>query len=84
MKMRAILMKNRNGKLIYTKIEKPLPGAHQILIKIAACGICRTDLHVVDGELKHSKLPRVPGHQVIGVMEALRYGRFTGSAVIVI
>lgn len=71
MKMHAMLMKKHNEKLIYTKIAKPLLGAHQILIKVTACGICRTDLHVVDGELKNPKLPLIPGHQIIGVIEAL-------------
>lgn len=71
MKMHAMLMKNSNQKLIYTPIDKPSPGSRQILIKVTACGICRTDLHVVDGELKHPKLPLVPGHQIVGVIEAL-------------
>lgn len=71
MKMYAMLMKNKNEKLIYTKINKPEPNSHQILIKVTACGICRTDLHVVDGELKKPKLPLIPGHQIIGVIEAL-------------
>lgn len=70
MKMHAMLMGNSNEKLIYTQIEKPTPSPHQILIKVTACGICRTDLHVVDGELKHPKLPLVPGHQIVGVIEA--------------
>lgn len=71
MKMHAMLMKNSHEKLIYTQIEKPTPSAYQILIKVNACGICRTDLHVVDGELKYPKLPLVPGHQIVGVIEAL-------------
>lgn len=69
--MHAMLMKNSHEKLIYTQIEKPTPSAYQILIKVTACGICRTDLHVVDGELKYPKLPLVPGHQIVGVIEAL-------------
>lgn len=69
--MRAMLMKKNCQKLIYTEIEKPFPNSQQILIKVTACGICRTDLHVVDGELKHPKLPLVPGHQIIGIIEAL-------------
>lgn len=71
MKMRAMLMKNSHEKLIYSCIEKPSPSPLQILIKVTACGICRTDLHVVDGELKNPKLPLVPGHQIVGVIEAL-------------
>lgn len=71
MKMYAMLMKNSNEKLHYTQIEKPSPSPNQILIKVTACGICRTDLHVVDGELQHPKLPLVPGHQITGVIEAM-------------
>jgi len=71
MKMHAMVMKNINEKLIYTQVEKPSPNPQQILIKITACGICRTDLHVVDGELKHPKLPLIPGHQIVGVIEKL-------------
>ncbi|MBN9229204.1 MAG: zinc-dependent alcohol dehydrogenase family protein [Legionella sp.] len=69
--MHAMVMKNINEKLIYTQVEKPSPNPQQILIKITACGICRTDLHVVDGELKHPKLPLIPGHQIVGVIEKL-------------
>ncbi|QRN05173.1 zinc-binding alcohol dehydrogenase family protein [Legionella sp. MW5194] len=69
--MRAMVMENNHQKLIDTQIEKPTPNAEQILIKITACGVCRTDLHVVDGELKHPKRPLVPGHQIVGVIEAM-------------
>jgi len=48
----------------------PQPGAHEVQIRIGACGVCRTDLHVVDGELTHPKLPLVPGHEVIGRVTA--------------
>lgn len=71
MKMHAMLMRNSHEKLIYSQIEKPAPSATQILIKVTACGICRTDLHVVDGELRYPKLPLVPGHQIVGVIEAI-------------
>lgn len=69
--MHAMLMNNPHQPLIYTEMKKPVPNAHQILIKVTACGICRTDLHVVDGELIHPKLPLVPGHQIVGMIEAL-------------
>lgn len=48
---------------------QPEPTAEQVLIKVAACGICRTDLHVVDGELDQPKLPLIPGHQIVGYVE---------------
>jgi alcohol dehydrogenase, propanol-preferring len=47
-------------------LPAPEPGAGEVLIEVAACGICRTDLHVVDGELTRPKLPLVPGHQIVG------------------
>ena len=49
----------------------PTPGAGEILVEVAACGVCRTDLHVVDGELPDPKLPIVPGHEIVGRVAAL-------------
>lgn len=49
-------------------IPVPVPGPTQVLIKISACAVCRTDLHVVDGELPHPKLPLIPGHEIIGIV----------------
>jgi alcohol dehydrogenase, propanol-preferring len=48
------------------ELEPPMPGSGEVLLDVAACGICRTDLHVVDGELERPKLPLVPGHQIVG------------------
>lgn len=48
----------------------PVPNANEILIRVEACAVCRTDLHVVDGELPDPKLPLVPGHEIVGVVEA--------------
>ena len=53
---------------------KPVPGPGQVLIRVRACGVCRTDLHVVDGELAHPRLPLVPGHEIVGRVEALGPG----------
>jgi propanol-preferring alcohol dehydrogenase len=53
------------------RMEIPQPGAHEVLIRVHACGVCRTDLHVVDGELAHPKLPLVPGHEVVGTVTAV-------------
>lgn len=47
----------------------PAPGPHQSLLRVMACGVCRTDLHVIDGELSDPKLPLVPGHQIVGTVE---------------
>lgn len=52
-------------------VPQPEPGRGQVLIRVGACGLCRTDLHVVDGELTHPKLPLIPGHQVVGEVVAI-------------
>jgi propanol-preferring alcohol dehydrogenase len=51
-------------------MEIPQASYHQLLIRVLACGVCRTDLHVVDGELPNPKLPLVPGHEIVGIVEA--------------
>ncbi len=61
-------------RLQYADVEKPMPQAGQVLIKIAACGVCRTDLHIVDGELSQPKQPLVPGHEIVGRIEQLGTG----------
>jgi propanol-preferring alcohol dehydrogenase len=50
-------------------LPQPVPGDGELLVRVAACGVCRTDLHIVDGELAEPKLPLVPGHQVVGRVE---------------
>jgi propanol-preferring alcohol dehydrogenase len=52
----------------------PIPGPGQIRVRVEACGVCRTDLHVVDGELPNPKLPLVPGHEIVGIVGALGEG----------
>lgn len=52
--------------LVREPLELPEPGPHQVLLKVRACGVCRTDLHVVDGELLDQPLPIVPGHEIVG------------------
>jgi alcohol dehydrogenase, propanol-preferring len=49
----------------------PGPGPHQVLVKVHACGVCRTDLHIIDGELTQPKLPLVPGHEIVGTVAAV-------------
>src|SRR5690242_8566764 len=53
------------------RMQIPQPAGHEVLIRVHACGVCRTDLHVVDGELAHPKLPLVPGHEIVGTVSAL-------------
>lgn len=54
--------------LVYTDVEQPICGPDQVLIKVNVCGICRTDLHVVEGDLPLPKLPIIPGHQIVGTV----------------
>jgi propanol-preferring alcohol dehydrogenase len=56
------------------RLPIPVPGPGQVQIRVEACGVCRTDLHVVDGELAHPKLPLVPGHQIVGTVSVLGEG----------
>ncbi len=67
--MHAMVMEKSGQKLIYKEVKKPEPQENQVLIKVHTCGICRTDLHVVDGELNNPKLPLIPGHQIVGTVE---------------
>jgi propanol-preferring alcohol dehydrogenase len=65
--MRAMLLDRPKAPMRYDDAAPmPDPGQGQILLRVAACGVCRTDLHVVDGELPHPKLPIVPGHEIVG------------------
>src|SRR5579862_3764370 len=58
-----------SNPLQYMDVPKPVPSANQVLVRVNACGICRTDLHVIEGELDPRKSPITPGHQVVGVIE---------------
>ena len=69
--MRAALLDSPNTPLRLASLPTPQPGPGQVLVHVRACGVCRTDLHVVDGELAHPKLPLVPGHEVVGEVAAL-------------
>ena len=69
--MRAMVLKSPHTVLTLCDIELPAPAPHQVLIRVRACGVCRTDLHVVDGELGQGKLPIIPGHEIVGTVAAL-------------
>ncbi|MHB1946565.1 MAG: zinc-dependent alcohol dehydrogenase family protein [Gammaproteobacteria bacterium] len=66
--MKAMMMEHQGEKLKLVDLPVPEPRSHEVLIKVHTCGICRTDLHVIDGDLKNPKLPLVPGHQIIGTI----------------
>ncbi len=68
--MRAMVFTGVGAPLAPQERAVPDPGPGEVLIRVAACGVCRTDLHVVDGELRRPKLPLIPGHEVIGRIEA--------------
>ena len=69
--MRAMLLEHARQPLRPVELPEPAPGPGQVLISVTACGVCRTDLHIVDGELTEPKLPLVPGHEIVGtVVEA--------------
>lgn len=72
--MRAMVLSKAGQPLAMQEIPTPEPGPGQVRVRITACGVCRTDLHVVDGELPSPKLPLVPGHEVVGRVEALGPG----------
>ena len=72
--MRAMVLDRLRTPLVMRERAMPAPAAGEILIEIAACGVCRTDLHVVDGELAEPKLPIVPGHEIVGRVAAIGAG----------
>jgi propanol-preferring alcohol dehydrogenase len=72
--MRAMVFDGSSPALRPRHLPKPRPSAGQVLLRVRACGVCRTDLHVVDGDLPDPKLPLVPGHQIVGVVEEVGAG----------
>jgi alcohol dehydrogenase, propanol-preferring len=72
--MRAMALERPGEPLQPADLRDPAAGRGQIAVRVRACGVCRTDLHVVDGELPDPKLPLVPGHQVVGTVESVGEG----------
>lgn len=64
--MKAMILDAAGQSLRLAEIPPPVPGEDQLLLKVSACGVCRTDLHVVDGELSQPVLPLIPGHEIVG------------------
>ena len=73
-KMRAMILERPRTPLLLRERLTPVPGPGELLVGITACGVCRTDLHVVDGDLPHPKLPIVPGHEIVGRVAAIGQG----------
>ena len=69
--MRAMVLDKPGQPLQLREVPKPKPGRGQLLVRVSTCGICRTDLHVVDGELPDLKLPLILGHQIVGRVEEI-------------
>jgi alcohol dehydrogenase, propanol-preferring len=67
--MRAMLFEKAGQPLRKAELPMPKPGPGQVLIRVRACAVCRTDLHVVDGELTQPKLPLIPGHEIVGTVQ---------------
>jgi alcohol dehydrogenase, propanol-preferring len=72
--MHAMVLDRIGDPLRWSEFPDPTPGPDEIRVKVAACGVCRTDLHVVDGELPNYKLPIIPGHEIVGTVLALGPG----------
>ena len=72
--MRAMVLEKQRQALQLRDLPRPLAGPGQLLLQVRACGICRTDLHVVDGDLRQPVLPLVPGHQIVGEVIAIGGG----------
>ena len=72
--MNAMVLKKIKTPLEWTELADPQPGPGEIRVKVAACGVCRTDLHVVDGELPNPKFPIIPGHEIVGRIDLLGAG----------
>jgi alcohol dehydrogenase, propanol-preferring len=72
--MHAMVLKTLRSPLEWTELPDRMPGFGEIRVKVAACGVCRTDLHVVDGELPEPEVPIIPGHEIVGRIDAIGEG----------
>lgn len=79
-RMGAMVLQRAGTPLVWQERDLPRPGAGEILVRIEACAVCRTDLHVVDGELPDGRLPVVPGHEIVGRVKATGPG-VTGHVI---
>ena len=72
--MRAMVLRAVGRPLVLEERPEPKPGFGEIRVRVEACAVCRTDLHVVDGDLQEPKLPIIPGHEIVGIVEATGEG----------
>jgi alcohol dehydrogenase, propanol-preferring len=68
--MKAMVLREVRRPLVLEERLDPAPSSNEIRVRVEACAVCRTDLHVVDGELPHPKLPIIPGHEIVGIVDA--------------
>jgi len=69
--MRAMVLARPGAPLVSREVPDPEPDEREVLVRVRACGVCRTDLHIQDGDLTQPKLPLVLGHQVVGTVEGV-------------
>ena len=72
--MKAMVLHRSGTALTAEELPAPEPGPGEVRVRVEACAVCRTDLHVVDGDLPHPKLPLVPGHEIVGKVDAVGLG----------
>src|ERR1041384_3062297 len=72
--MRCMVLLEPGRPLVKMERPTPEPGTGQVLVRVEACALCRTDLHVIDGELSDPKLPLIPGHEIVGTIASLGPG----------
>jgi propanol-preferring alcohol dehydrogenase len=72
--MHAMVLKTLGQPLAWTELPDRSPGANEIRVRVTACGVCRTDMHVVDGELPDPRVPIIPGHEIVGRVDAIGPG----------
>ena len=72
--MRAMILERPRSRLVLREVGTPIPAPGQVRVRVGACAVCRTDLHVVDGDLTEPALPLVPGHEIVGTVDALGAG----------
>ncbi|APO77820.1 alcohol dehydrogenase 1 (plasmid) [Rhizobium etli 8C-3] len=72
--MKAMMLQAIGEPLVLVERPDPVPGRGELRLKVEACAVCRTDLHVIDGDLADPKLPLVPGHEIVGIVDAVGDG----------
>lgn len=72
--MRAMVLHRPGEKMKLEFVPDPEPAPNELLIRVEACGVCRTDLHIVDGDLNEPKQPLIPGHEIVGRVVRVGFG----------